>query len=177
MGAAAKSMDDKGWQSWDGLKDFGMDAKVYVAKVELGGSGEKGQPVHDEQASEAERTYTTFQHLVGLVSMMDGLGILGLIGTLVMWRIKANDSPYYDDHGREAMNFQISLLVYMFGGAAILMLFTLITFGVGAIIAAPLAVLGVVFLVVIRLVGGIRGAMAANRGEYYRYPMCLRFLV
>jgi uncharacterized Tic20 family protein len=176
MGAAANSMEDKGWKSWDGLKDIGMDTKVYVAKVDFGGTGEKGQPVHDDQANEAERTYTTFQHLVGLLSMVDGMGFLGLIGSIIMWRIKANDSPYYDDHGRETVNFQISMLVYLFGGGIILALFTLITFGVGVILTVPLAILGTLFLVVIRLVGGIRGAMAANRGEFYRYPMCLRFL-
>lgn len=172
MGAAAIPMDQANEQSND---SFGP--KVYVAAIGLGGGGSTpGQPLHDEQASEAERTYTTFQHLIGLVSALDGMGFLGLIGAIIMWRIKAKESPFYDDHGREAVNFQISLLVYLLGGGIILGLFTAITLGIGIVITLPLIILGTIFLFVIRLIGCIRGAIAANRGEYYRYPMCLRFL-
>lgn len=176
MAEATARMNDQEPKPWSALKD----AKVFVAKVEIGG-GPKGEGPHqtlrDEQASEAERTYTTFQHLIGCISALDGMGFLGLIGAIIMWRIKANDSPYYDDHGREAVNFQISLLVYLIGGAIVLGLFTAITLGVGIVLAAPIAAIGAIFLIVLRLVGCIRGAIAANRGEYYRYPMCLRFLV
>ncbi len=173
MGAATIPMDENKKQSWR--------PKVYVTTIGIGGGDGNaegpGQTLSDDMATEAERTYSTFQHLVGLTSMVDGMGFLGLIGSIIMWRIKANESPFYDDHGRETVNFQISLLIYLFAGGIILGLFTLITFGVGIIIAAPLAVIGGIFLIVIRLVGCIRGAIAANRGEYYRYPMCMRFLV
>lgn len=119
----------------------------------------------DEHADEAERTYATFQHLVGLLSMLDAT-VLGLIGAIIMWRIKAKTSPFLDDHGREAVNFQISLLIYMIVGAAAVAIFTL---GIGVLpwIAA---------VYVVRLIGCVRGAMAANRGAYYRYPVCIRFI-
>lgn len=116
----------------------------------------------DDGAPEAHRTYALFTHLVGLLSLLD-LTLAGPIGTLVMWRIKANVSDFLDDHGREAMNFQISLVIYSVVG----------------IVLTPLLGLGVVVLAavwVLRLVGCIRGAMAANRGEYYRYPMCIRLI-
>lgn len=172
--AAAVPMDDSNKQS-RGDSDtqfFG----VAIGVVGDRGSDEQGSRLCDEQATEAERTYTTFQHLVGLISAIDAMGFLGLIGAIIMWRIKANESPFYDDHGREAVNFQISLLVYLFGGGILLGLFTLVTFGIGAIITVPLMILGTIFLIVIRFVGCIRGAIAAHRGEYYRYPMSLRFL-
>ncbi len=107
----------------------------------------------DDTAGNDQRTYAVFNHLVGLASMLEFL-FAGLIGALIMWQIKSKDSDFLDDHGREAVNFQISLLLY-----------TVASFG---------ALLPVVM--VLRLVGCIRGAMAANRGEYYRYPMCIRFL-
>lgn len=116
----------------------------------------------DDTAQEAHRTYALFNHLVGLLSLLD-LTLAGPIGTLVMWRIKAGESDFLDDHGREAMNFQISLVIYSVVG----------------IVLTPLLGLGVVVLAavwVLRLVGCIRGAMAANRGEYYRYPMCIRLI-
>lgn len=109
-------------------------------------------------ANDSARTYAIFQHLVGLASAMDGMGFLGLIGALIMWRVRTKDSPFLDDHGREAVNFQISLLLYVLVG-------TIPTLGVVVIAAF-----------VLRLVGCIRGAMAASRGEYYRYPMCIRFI-
>jgi uncharacterized Tic20 family protein len=116
----------------------------------------------DDATMESQRTFALFTHLVGLLSLLD-LTLAGPIGTLVMWRIKAGESAFLDDHGREAMNFQISLIIYTTVG---LVLTPLLGFGV--------LVLAAVW--VLRLVGCIRGAMAANRGEYYRYPMCIRLI-
>jgi len=119
----------------------------------------------DDQAAPDERTYATFQHLVGLLSLLDAT-VLGLIGAIVMWRIKARQSPFLDDHGREAVNFQLSLLLYLIVGSVI---FGIITLGFGAMLW-----IGVIWIV--RLIGGVLGAMAASRGEYFRYPVCIRFL-
>jgi len=118
----------------------------------------------DEHAHEGERTYATFNHLIGLLSLFDNI-FFGPIGAAIMWRIKKNESPFLDDHGREAVNFQLSLLLYFFGLSVVL---GVVTFG----LALPLIMIGVAAL---RLIGCIRGAMAAHRGEYYRYPMCIRF--
>jgi uncharacterized Tic20 family protein len=107
----------------------------------------------DETSREDQRTYAIFTHLIGLASLLD-LFLAGLIGTVVMWQIKARESDFLDDHGREAVNFQLSLLLY-----------SIASFGV---------LIPVVF--VLRLIGCIRGAIAASRGEYYRYPMCIRFI-
>lgn len=118
-------------------------------------------------ADSGVRTYGTFQHLVGLLSLADQ-AFIGLVGTLVMWLIKKKESDFLDDHGREALNFQISLLIYwvLFGVLCV------VTFGV-AVVLSPLMF---IFSIVLRLIGCIRGAMAANRGEYYRYPMCIRLI-
>lgn len=125
----------------------------------------------DPLVDNGSRTYGIFQHLVGLVSALDGMGVLGLIGSVVMWRIKSKEGGFLDDHGREAVNFQISLLAYLLGAGLAGVVFSIVTLGIGAVVFA--LALG---LFVLRLVGCIRGAMAANRGEYYRYPMCIRFL-
>jgi uncharacterized Tic20 family protein len=118
----------------------------------------------DAQAGEAERTWTTFGHLVGLLSLMD-FSVLGLIGALVMWYVKRGQSPFIDDHTTESVNFQISLLIYAAIGVAL----SFISLG---LLAIP-AVLALAFL---RIWGCVRGAMAAHRGEYYRYPMSFRFV-
>lgn len=121
--------------------------------------------VTDHAADSGERTYATFQHLVGLLSLMD-VSILGPIGSIVMWRIKAKESPFLDDHGREAVNFQISLLVYTVAGSIVL---GIITLGLGI-----LPWLGLLW--VFRLVAGIMAATAANKGQFFRYPACMRFI-
>ncbi|MCA9307494.1 MAG: DUF4870 domain-containing protein [Phycisphaerales bacterium] len=126
----------------------------------------------DDRATADERTYTIFQHLVGMANMVSGVPLIGLIATLIMWQVKKSQSPYLDDHGREAMNFQISLLIYTIAGSIVIAILGVITLGVGLLLFP----LGGVFLIVIQLIGCIRGAMAANRGEYYRYPMTIRVL-
>jgi len=116
----------------------------------------------DDTTIESQRTYALFTHLAGLLSLAD-MFLAGLIATLVLWRIKAHESEFLDDHGREAVNFQISLLIYSTVAAMLV----------------PVLGLGLLLLFalwLIRLVACIRGAMAASRGEYYRYPMCIRFL-
>ncbi len=124
---------------------------------------------YDQYADANERTYALFTHLVGLVSLSSGgLPLLGLIGTIIMWRIKAAESPFLDDHGREATNFQLSLILYTLLGVA----FMIVTLGIGALLAVP----GMIAMVVLSIFGQVRGAMAAHRGEYYRYPCCVRFI-
>lgn len=118
----------------------------------------------DAQAGEAERTWATFGHLVGLLSLMD-FSVLGLIGALVMWYVRRGQSPFIDDHTTESVNFQITLLIYVVVATGI----SVASFGV---LAIP-CLLALVFL---RIWGCVRGAMAAHRGEYYRYPMTFRFV-
>ncbi|MEC9374507.1 MAG: DUF4870 domain-containing protein [Planctomycetota bacterium] len=120
----------------------------------------------DDRATDDERTYALFTHLCGLLSLLDHF-ILGLIGVVIMWRIKNEESPFLDDHGREATNFLLSMLVYQIA----LVAFAAITFGFGVIVTVP----GFIALWVVRLIFGIKGAMAAQRGEFYRYPITIRF--
>ena len=121
-------------------------------------------PFKDDHAHEDERTYAMFIHLVGLLSMLEWVtSLISLLAVGVMWSIRKKDSPFLDDHGREALNFQISLLIYFVVG---LMLSPI---GVGAVILG----LGIPLL---RLFSCIRGAMAAHRGEFFRYPMCIRLV-
>ncbi len=134
-------------------------------------------PLRDEDAPSGERNYAMLTHLAGILSLAGGgIPFLGLIATAVLWRVRHSESPFLDDHGREATNFQISLVVYFIGGIVAGVAFSIVTIGIGAPLVAVAAVLGMIAMVALTLVGCIRGAMAAYRGEFYRYPMCLRFL-
>lgn len=119
----------------------------------------------DEHATSDERTYATLTHLAGLISFLDFGIMLGLIATLIMWQVKKNETEWLDDHLKEAMNFQIALLIWNI----IAVVAAIVTFGAAAVVFIP-------FLIILRLVGSIRGAMYANKGRYYRYPASWRII-
>ncbi len=112
-----------------------------------------------------------FNHLAGLLSLTGGeVPFLGLITSVILWRIKAPTAPYLDDHGRESVNFQISLTCYSCA------VWFLDSASHGQGVPHTLSSLLHLGVVAITLVGCISGAVAAKRGEFYRYPMCIRFL-
>lgn len=119
----------------------------------------KGRVV-DHGAAEWERTYSMFSHL----SLIAWHFVLPVAPALIMWLIKREKSSFVDDHGREALNFQLSLLAYGVG----VFVFGLVSCGAGFLLYLPLYALAIV--------GMILAAIAANKGEYYRYPMTIRFL-
>jgi uncharacterized Tic20 family protein len=118
-------------------------------------------PLVDGQAQEWERTYAMFNHL----SLLTFHVMLPVIPALVLWLVKRDRSPFVDDHGREAVNFQLSLVLY---ALVVVPVTGLLTCGVGALLWIAVYALGVV--------GMILASVAANRGEYYRYPACVRFI-
>lgn len=109
-----------------------------------------------------ERTYTTWTHLTFAAGLVPGVNIPSMVLTLVLWLIKRDKSWYIDDHGKEAMNAQITWLIYAF--AMWIMFLTV------ALIPLALALWG------IGAYSGVRAAFAASRGQMFRYPMCLRFI-
>ncbi len=112
-------------------------------------------PLADPKVAEAERIYSMFTHLSLLVH-------IPIFVALVMWLIKRETSPFIDDHGRETVNFQISLVIYFLVGAAT----------AGLCIGIPI----LIATYVLGLVGMILGAIAAHKGRYFRYPACIRLL-
>lgn len=113
-----------------------------------------------------EKQFALFVHLSALLGFFIPLG--NVIAPLVMWQIKKNESAFIDDQGKEALNFNLTLLM---AGLALIIL-TVITFGLGIFLTAPLGlVLGVAWLV-FAILGGIK----ANEGIAYRYPYILRLI-
>ena len=82
--------------------------------------------------------------------------------TLIVWLAKRDDSPEIDAHGKESVNFQISMLIYN----AIAAVFCLIL--IGFFFLAVLWVLNAVFVII--------AAIQASDGKFYRYPMTIRFI-
>ena len=84
-----------------------------------------------------------------------------MIVPIVLWQVKKNESPAIDQHGRIVVNWIISEFIYgiVFG------LLCLILIGIPFVIA--LAVVGIVF--------PIMGAVRANDGRVWPYPLSIPF--
>lgn len=122
-------------------------------------------------------------HPSGLPSDVRGWGIgahaaaylafigLPIVGPLLVWLIR-RDHPFVDHHGKESLNFNLSVALYglVLGVAAIPV--GLLTVGLGLI---PIGALGVV-LMLVWLVLPVVGCVKASNGEGYRYPMTIRFV-
>jgi hypothetical protein len=121
----------------------------------------------DHAATSSERTYALANHLVGGVIYITTAWTsfpFSVIVVLIMWLVRRHESPFLDDHGTEATNFRLSVMVYTLVLAPLAML----TLGNSAFACIPLFALNIY--------GVAQASIAANRGEFYRYPMCLRMI-
>ena len=85
-----------------------------------------------------------------------------IVGPLVVWLAKRTDSPEVDAHGKESINFQLSMLIYnVIAGILCLVL-------VGFFILLLLHILNVVFVIV--------ASIQASEGKLYRYPLTIRLI-
>lgn len=114
--------------------------------------------LRDPDATSGDRKKAIALHLLGFTMMI----WFPVVPALVLWLITKDDSPFVADHGKEAVNFQISLVLY-------------------ALLASALAVVLIGFPMmvgvgVLGLVGILMAVFAAKDSEYFRYPMCLRLI-
>lgn len=107
-----------------------------------------------------ERTWAMVAHLVALAGFIIPLG--NIIGPLVVWLIKKDESPFVDDQGKESLNFQISITIYCLVAAI------LIVIVIGIFLLIGLGILAVVLIII--------AAVKANSGEKFRYPLALRLV-
>lgn len=107
-----------------------------------------------------DRTWAMVVHLSALIGCFIPFG--NVIGPLIVWLIKKDVSEYVDDHGKEALNFNLTVAIF----AAISTLLMLVLIGVFLLIAL------FVFWVICLIMAIIR----VNEGKSYRYPLTFRFI-
>ncbi|ALN92296.1 MULTISPECIES: DUF4870 domain-containing protein [Lysobacter] len=110
--------------------------------------------------SQDEKTWGMLAHLSTLVGLIIPFGTV--LGPLVVWLVKKDTMPFVADQGKEALNFNITALIA--GIVSFLLTFVLI-----GLVLLPLV--GLAWLVLT-----IMAALAANKGEEYRYPWTLRLV-
>ncbi len=107
------------------------------------------------------RTWTILCHASALAGFfVPGVG--HILGPLIVWLAKRTDSPEIDAHGKESLNFQISMLIYgLISGILCLIL-------IGFLLLAILHLLNLVLVIV--------ASIQASEGKLYRYPITIRLI-
>ncbi|PKO52471.1 MAG: DUF4870 domain-containing protein [Betaproteobacteria bacterium HGW-Betaproteobacteria-2] len=105
-------------------------------------------------ANADEKNIAVVTHITGI--------FFSIFPGLIVWLLKKDESPYISEQAREALNFQITLLIaYLVAGVLVFILIGLLLF----------------FLVwLANIVFCIMAAVAASKGENYRYPISLRLI-
>ncbi len=114
----------------------------------------------DNMPSAEEKQWAMFAHLSTLSGFIIPFG--NILGPLIIWQIKKNEMPFVDDQGKEALNFQITVLI----AALVAAVLTMVLIG---LLLLPIIVIGWIVL-------SIMAGMKANNGEAYRYPFTLRLI-
>ena len=98
---------------------------------------------------------------IAVLTHLGGI-FFSLIPALVVWLLKKDDSVFIGEQAREALNFQITVMIgYMIAGVLAWILIGLALL--------PLIWIGNFVLCLI-------AAMKASKGESYQYPMTLRLI-
>ncbi|HXA47628.1 MAG TPA: DUF4870 domain-containing protein [Burkholderiaceae bacterium] len=104
--------------------------------------------------SQDDRNLSMIAHLLGMFT--------SFVGALVIWLIKKDESPFIEKEAKEALNFQITLLI-------------------GHMIAGVLSIVLIGFLLfpliwLVNVIFSILAAVAASKGQAYRYPFAIRLI-
>lgn len=114
-------------------------------------------PTMDEKE---ERNWGMGCHLAALAGFVIPFG--NIIGPLIIWLIKRDESDFVNDQGKESLNFQITITILVIIAAILI----IVLIGI-----ALLILIGIFSLVMIVL-----AAVKASEGERYRYPFNIRII-
>ena len=117
-------------------------------------TAEQGAEAQPLEVGKNARNMALLCHLLAIFT--------GFVAPLIIWLLKKDEDPFIDEHGKESVNFQITVLIAM--AVSCVLMFVCI----GAILAACVWVVDIVFCII--------AAVKASNGARYRYPLCIRFI-
>jgi uncharacterized Tic20 family protein len=114
----------------------------------------RNEPITENE----ERQWAMFAHFGTFSSIIVPLG--NFIAPIIVWQLKKHDSDFVVEQAKEALNFQITLVIYT------LLCLPLCFLVIGFFFIFALVIFGLIMVIV----AGVK----ANEGMDFRYPMCLR---
>lgn len=107
----------------------------------------------ETKGSSDENNLAMIAHILGIV--------IGFVGPLIIF-LTAKDKPFAYSQSKEALNFQITVVI------AWIAAFVLSFIGIGLILYPAIWVVNLIF--------SVMAAMAASKGEAYKYPVSIRLV-
>ncbi|HGY55308.1 MAG TPA: DUF4870 domain-containing protein [Caldithrix abyssi] len=107
-----------------------------------------------------ETMWAMFCHLSTLLGFVFPFG--NIIAPMILWQMKKDEYPLVDDQGKEALNFQISMTIY------VLIAVILVLMAIGIVLLIALGLFDLIVTVI--------AALNAANGQKYRYPLSIRFV-
>lgn len=104
--------------------------------------------------SNDDKNIATITHLSGI--------LFSFIPSLIVWLLKKDDNEYLSSQAKEALNFQLTILLAQFVA------------GILIAILVGFLLIGIIWL--FNIVLCIVAAISTSNGETYRYPLCLRLI-
>jgi len=112
------------------------------------------------ELSESERNWAMLCHLSAFAGFFFPFG--GIIGPLICWLSKKDESHWVDRNGKSSLNFQLSMLLYIVLAAPLMII----------IIGIPI----VIFLITLKVICIIIASVKAAKGEEFKYPISIPFI-
>ena len=116
---------------------------------------------YDYAPTRNERKWAMLCHLSAF-SVYVGVPFGNILGPLVIWLVKRDESPFVDEQGKEAINFHLSMTIYGFVAAILCVIL------IGFPMLFALWISSLVLVVI--------AAVKSNDGHWYQYPITMRLL-
>jgi uncharacterized protein len=121
-------------------------------------------PLDPARMEQETRQWAMFLHLSLLLGLV--VPVLGWVVPILIWQLRKPELPDLDIHGKLALNWMISSLIYAVGSMVVSMT------GIGLVIGIPVAIALVIVNVIFPILAGIK----ANEGQAWKYPLSIEFL-
>ncbi len=134
-----------------------MDENVEPAEQESEDSPVSEEPQTAQpkpEISQDAKNLAMLCHLLGLIT--------NFLGPLILWLLKKEDDAFIDSNGKEALNFQLTIMFAMIAAGILSFLC------IGVLLMPVIMVLDIVFSII--------ACVKASKGEDYRYPLCIRLV-
>ncbi len=122
-----------------------------------------GQNSEPAQEAPAGQTQEVSQNAKNMAMLCHLLGFFtSFIGPLIIWLLKKDEDSFIDQQGKEALNFQIAIVIASFVAGLLSFLC------IGFLLFPVIAILDLVFV--------IMACIKSSKGEAYKYPVSIRLI-